>query len=128
MSPKLASYPELKSKAAGRPWKRAIHPSSSSAYRELPDSSLDPPDPMMGKLSPLPQPLFGVLSPLVLLLPLFGVLSPMLIPLVLLLPSVPWAAGLPGEASLSVPVQAGRWRVFRRSAVSYWTSFSAFVS
>lgn len=50
MSPRFASYPELKSKADGRLWKRAIQRSSSSAYHELPESSLDPPEPTKGKL------------------------------------------------------------------------------
>ena len=58
MSPRFASYPELKSKAAGRLWKRAIQRSSSSAYHEFPESSLDPPEPTTGKPSRVLPPMF----------------------------------------------------------------------
>lgn len=61
ISPKFASYPELKSSAVWRRWNRAIHLSSSSAYVEFPDSSLDPPEPTSGKLLLLL--LFGCCKP-----------------------------------------------------------------
>lgn len=46
---RFASYPELNNSPASRQWKDAIHFSSSSAYQEFPERSLDPLDPTKGK-------------------------------------------------------------------------------
>ena len=70
ISPRFASYPELKRSAAWRRWKRAIHLSSSSAYLEFPASSLDPPEPTSGKVL--------LLLLLLMLLMLFGCCKPSL--------------------------------------------------